>query len=82
MATAKISLTLDESLLAAARELVGRRELSRYVNQALRHQLQRDRLTGLLKELELEAGPVEPQAMAEVRRLWPLSRGPDSSSLS
>ncbi len=75
MATAKISLTLDESLLAAAREMVGRRELSRYVNQALRHQLQRDRLTGLLEELKEEAGPIEPQVMEEVRRLWPAPAG-------
>lgn len=75
MATAKISLTLDESLLAAARELVGRRELSRYVNQALRFQLQRDRLAGLLEELEKEAGPIEPRDMEEVRRLWPAPAG-------
>ncbi len=71
MATAKTSLTLDKALLAAARELVGRRGLSRYVNRALRHQLQRDRLAGLLDELEQEAGPIEPQVMEEVRRLWP-----------
>ncbi len=71
MATAKISLTLDEALLAAARELVGRRGLSRYVNRALRHQLQRDRLVGLLDELEQDAGPIEPRVMEEVRRSWP-----------
>ncbi len=71
MATAKTSLTLDKALLAAARELVGRRGLSRYVNRALRRQLQRDRLAGLLDELEQEAGPIEPQVMEEVRRLWP-----------
>lgn len=71
MATAKTSLTLDKTLLAAAREMVGRRGLSRYVNRALRRQLQRDRLTGLLEDLEHEVGPIEPQVMDEVRRLWP-----------
>jgi hypothetical protein len=71
MATAKISVTLDQSLLAAARALVGHRGLSRYVNKALRHQLQRDRLAGLLAELEQEAGPIEPRVMEEVRRSWP-----------
>ncbi len=71
MATAKTSLTLDKALLAAARELVGRRGLSRYVNRALQRQLQRDRLVGLLNELEQEAGPIEPQVMDEVRKLWP-----------
>ncbi len=71
MATAKTSLTLDKKLLAAARELVGRRGLSRYVNLALRHQLQRDRLSGLLAELEREAGPIEAHVMEEVRGSWP-----------
>ncbi len=71
MATAKTSLTLDKTLLAAARELVGRRGLSRYVNRALRHQLQRDRLVGLLDDLEQKAGPIESRVMEEVRRSWP-----------
>lgn len=71
MATAKASLTLDSGLLAAARELVGRRGLSGYVNRALRRQLQRDRLAGLLDQLEQEAGPIEPRIMEEVRREWP-----------
>ncbi len=70
MATAKTSLTLDRALLAAARELVGRRGLSRYVNRALRHQLQRDRLVGLLDQLEQKAGPIEPRVMEEVRQSW------------
>jgi hypothetical protein len=71
MATAKASLTLDTGLLAAARELVGRRGLSGYVNRALRHQLQRDRVLGLLDDLEKEAGPIDPKIMEEVRRAWP-----------
>ena len=75
MATEKISLTLDESLLAAARELVGPRGLSRYLNRALRHQLQRDRLAGLLEELEQREGPIDPDLMEEVRRAWPPAAG-------
>lgn len=71
MATEKISLTLDETLVAAARELVGSRGLSGYVNQALKHQLQRDRLSTLLEELESEAGPIDARVMEEVRREWP-----------
>ena len=71
MATAKTSLSLDKALLAAARELVGHRGLSRYVNEALRRQLQRDRLAGMLEHLEQEAGPIEPRIMEEVRRAWP-----------
>jgi Arc/MetJ family transcription regulator len=71
MATAKVSLTLEEELLAEAREIVGARGLSTYVNLALRHQLQHDRIRGLLAELEQEKGPIDPQVMEEVRRAWP-----------
>lgn len=71
MATEKISLTLEGNLVAEARERVGRRGLSKYVNQALRGQLQRDRLAGLLVELEREAGPIDSDTMEEVRSEWP-----------
>lgn len=71
MRTEKVSLTLEEELLAEAREVVGARGLSGYVNRALRHQLQHDRIAGLLKELEQEHGPIDPQVMEEVRRAWP-----------
>ena len=71
MRTEKVSLTLEEELLVEAREAAGSRGLSSYVNRALRHQLQHDRLAGLLAELEQEAGPIEPGVMEEVRRAWP-----------
>jgi Arc/MetJ family transcription regulator len=71
MRTEKVSLSLEEELLAEAREAVGVRGLSRYVNRALRQQLQHDRLAGLLAELEQTHGPVEPRVLAEVRQEWP-----------
>jgi hypothetical protein len=71
MATEKVSLSLEEELVVEAREVVGARGLSSYVNRALRHQLQRDRLTGLLADLEQEHGPIEPQVIEEVRQAWP-----------
>ena len=71
MRTEKVSLTLEEALLAEARDVVGARGLSSYVNRALRHQLQHDRLAGLLAELEREKGPIAPEVMEEVRRAWP-----------
>ena len=77
MASAKTSLTLDRALLGAARALVGERGLSQYVNRALRHQLQRDRLTALLDELEEEAGPIEGSVAEEVRSSWPPPAEPD-----
>ncbi|MFL6199284.1 MAG: hypothetical protein ACJ76J_08920 [Thermoanaerobaculia bacterium] len=51
MPTEKVSLTLDKGLLAEAREVVGSRKLSSYVNHALRLQLQHDRIAGLFEEL-------------------------------
>ena len=67
----KISLSLEKSLLSEAREVAGDHGLSSYVNRALRNQLQHDRLAGLLKELEREKGPIEPQILEEVRQAWP-----------
>lgn len=72
MHTKKVSLTLEQELLAEAREVVGTRGLSSYVNRALRHQLQHDRLADLLAELAWEKGPIEPEVMEEVRREWPV----------
>ena len=75
MPIAKVSLSLDEDVLAAARRRVGPRGLSYYVSEALRHQLQHDRLTGLLEEFERELGPVDPVVTEEVRQAWPAPAG-------
>ena len=71
MGTEKVSLTLDGQLLAEARSAVGGRGLSGYINRALGYQLQHDRLTGYLAELEKEHGPIDTQVLEEVRRAWP-----------
>ena len=71
MRTEKVSLTLEEELLAEAREVVGGRGLSSYINRALRQQLQHDRLAGLLAELQQEKGPIDPRVTEEIRRAWP-----------
>ena len=79
MATKKVSLVLDEELLAEARRRVGRRGLSGYVNDALRRRLQRDRLDAFVDELEVEAGPIPEALLEEVRQAWPAPgdrRGP------
>jgi Arc/MetJ family transcription regulator len=70
MAIAKVSLSIDEDVLAEARARAGRRELSSYVNDALRRQLQRDRLGTLLAEMDAEAGPVDDESMQEARKPW------------
>ncbi|HXO29137.1 MAG TPA: hypothetical protein VOA80_17440 [Thermoanaerobaculia bacterium] len=71
MSTEKVSLTLEKELLAEARAVAGGRALSRYLNRALRNQLQHDRIAGLLAEVEREQGPIDPRVMSEVRDEWP-----------
>jgi hypothetical protein len=73
MAVSKVSLSIEEDVLAEARERAGRRELSSYVTDALRRQLQHDRLGELLAEMEVESGPIPEHLMEEARQLW---RGP------
>jgi Arc/MetJ family transcription regulator len=70
MAVSKVSLSLDEEVLAEARERAGRRELSSYVNDALRRRLQHDRLGDLLAEMDVESGPVPEDLLDEARRVW------------
>jgi Arc/MetJ family transcription regulator len=76
MAVSKVSLSLDEDVLAEAREQVGRRELSSYVNEAVRRQLQRDRLLGLLADMDAESGPIPDEVMDEARKPWRRADGP------
>lgn len=73
VAVTKVSLSLDAAALAEARERVGARGLSAYVSAALSRQLQRDRLTALLAEMEAESGPIDPDLLEEARALWRIS---------
>jgi Arc/MetJ family transcription regulator len=61
---------MDEDVLAEARERAGQGELSSYVNEAVRRQLQHDRLGELLAEMEAQAGPVPGEILDEARRVW------------
>lgn len=70
VAMSKVSLSIEEDILSEARERAGRRELSSYVNEALRRQLQRDRLGGLLAEMDAEAGPIPDDVMEQARKPW------------
>ena len=70
MTVSKVSLSIEEGVLAEARERAGRRELSAYVNEALQRQLQHDRLGELLAEMETESGPIPPELLEEARELW------------
>lgn len=71
MATKKVSLRLEEELVAEAREVSGEQGLSSYVNRALAHELQRERIARWLAEAEQVAGPIAPEVLDQVRREWP-----------
>ncbi len=73
MPVSKVSFSIEEEVLAEARERAGRRELSSYVTGALRRQLQHDRLGELLSAMEAESGPIPDELMEEAGQLW---RGP------
>ena len=70
MSVSKVSLSIEDHVLAEARARAGRRELSSYVTDALRRQLQHDRLGELLAEMEAESGPIPDAVMEEARELW------------
>lgn len=70
MSVSKVSLSIEADVLAEARDRAGRRELSSYVNEALRRQLQHDRLGDLLTDIEAEAGPIPDELMEEARQVW------------
>ncbi len=70
----KVSVTLDDKVVAEVKALVGAREFSAYVNSALERSLQGERIRALLAELDEEYGPVSPEVQAEVEaraREWP-----------
>ena len=75
MAIEKVSVSLDDRMVAEARDRVGGRGLSGYLNDALRRQLQRDRIQDLLAEFDEELGPIPEHVMEEVRDLWPAPDG-------
>lgn len=70
VAVSKVSVSLDESVLAEARERVGGRGLSSYVNAAVRRQLQHDRVGEFLARMDAESGPVPNELLEEARRTW------------
>lgn len=71
MAIEKVSVSLDDRMVADARDRVGGRGLSGYLNEALRRQLQRDRIRDLLAEFDEDLGPIPQHLMEEVRDRWP-----------
>lgn len=68
---AKLSISLPGELADEVRRRVGARGLSGFVAQAIAHELEREKLGVLLKDLEAELGPVPKAELARARRQWP-----------
>jgi predicted transcriptional regulator len=66
----KVSVSLPESLTQRVRRLAGPGSFSRYVANALEHQVQQDELSKWLAEMEAEHGPVPQDITEEVASTW------------
>lgn len=65
----KVSITMPEMAVEAARERVGGRGLSSYVAAAVEQQLRRDALRDWVREMDAEHGPVPAEDLAAAREL-------------
>ncbi|MDX6718526.1 MAG: Post-segregation antitoxin CcdA [Solirubrobacteraceae bacterium] len=68
----KVSVTIDDEILAEARGLAPDGNLSALVNDALSERVRRERLRTLLTE-EATAGPMPAALTDHVTRQWPFS---------
>jgi Arc/MetJ family transcription regulator len=69
MATKKVTVRLDERVLAEVRQLVGPRGLSAFVNEAVVEELRMRRRDQFLREAEERAGPIPPEVLARAEKL-------------
>lgn len=67
MSTVKVSVTIDEQIVAEIKSSVGARGLSRFINETLAQRLQQQRLLALRAELDAEHGAI-PDEMQEAAR--------------
>ncbi len=79
MVTRKLSVTVDEGLVNEVQGRVGPRGLSRFVNRAIRHELERQELKDLLAELEGTLGPPDQSMMGEAGALFDVIERPSNA---
>jgi Arc/MetJ family transcription regulator len=66
----RITITVDDDVLAEVRSIVAPGEVSAYVLEALRQRLRRDPLQGLLDQLDEWYGPLTDDEKAEGDQWW------------
>ncbi len=75
MAMKKVSVTLDADLVAEIKSELGAGGFSAYLNDVLRRERQRERLTRLLADLAEEHGPIPEEDRRWAATLdWPEER--------
>jgi post-segregation antitoxin (ccd killing protein) len=65
VSTTKLSVTVEEDLAEELRDRAGTRGVSAFVNQAVRHELEREQLAELLADLEEDLGPPDEVMVTE-----------------
>lgn len=68
---AKLSISIPSDLADAVRRRVGPRGMSRFIAQAIAHELEREQLGMLLDEFEADHGPIAQSELKAARRQWP-----------
>ena len=66
----KLSISVPRALAGALRRHLGKRGVSGFAARALQHELEREKLTRYLDELDDELGPVPEELLEEARRAW------------
>ncbi len=80
MKYAKISVTLEPKVAAELRDVAGPQGVSAFVNEAVRRQLQAQRLQHMLDDMDDEFGPVSETVAREVDAIpWPTLDGATGS---
>jgi hypothetical protein len=66
----RVLLKLDPEVIGRIREIVGRRDVSAFVNWSLEHEIRLVEWKQLAAEIDAERGPVPPEIEAEADALW------------
>ena len=70
MSMQKLSITVEADVAKALKAKVATRTLSQFVNRAIVHELERERLRELLVELERVLGPPDEALVAEASAVF------------
>ncbi len=67
---AKLSISLPKDLARTLRRVVGPLGWSAFTARGLRRELERERLSELIDQLDADLGPVPEMVMRDVRAAW------------